>query len=179
MAVTTVDCSHARLEGQGRTACATCIHVGSRSRLPGDPDEPDRVVDHEADARTVDLHALGARFERGRLAGTFGESEDVALEVKEAFIRLGRLSAGPSVLIGRQRFDDERKWLYEEDLDAVRLRYAQRALTVELSVSRDGLARKDRRAMKHRMRPPLGRCRIDAQNFLITQEAVVKIDSIL
>lgn len=53
-------------------------------------------------------------------AGTFGESEDLSLEVKEAFVRVGRLSAGPSVLIGRQRFEDERKWLYDEDLDAVR-----------------------------------------------------------
>jgi alginate production protein len=76
-------------------------------------------------------------------AGTSGEREDLELEVKEAFVRVGLLSAGPALVIGRQRFDDERKWLYDEELDAVRFRYAERTLTVELSVSRDALVRRD------------------------------------
>jgi hypothetical protein len=54
-----------------------------------------------------------------------GESEGVVLELKEAYVRAGRLSSGPSAQIGRQRFEDERKWLYDEDLDAVRLRYGR------------------------------------------------------
>lgn len=76
-------------------------------------------------------------------AGTFDESQDFSLEVKEAFLRVGQLVAGPAAIIGRQRFDDERKWLYDEELDAVRLRYAQGTLTVDLSVSRDALVRRD------------------------------------
>ena len=68
-------------------------------------------------------------------------AEDFTIEVKEAYVRAGRLSGGPSAQIGRQRFDDERKWLYDEDLDAVRLRYVGEAFAVELSASRNNLVR--------------------------------------
>jgi alginate production protein len=70
-------------------------------------------------------------------------SEDVAVEVKEAFIWLRSLPGGLSLQLGRQRFEDERQWLYDEELDAVRLRFAHAALAIELSASRDGLVRKD------------------------------------
>ena len=70
-------------------------------------------------------------------------SEDVMLELKEAFLRLRPLPGGFSVQIGRQRFEDEREWLYDEELDAVRLRYARGTLAVELSASRNELIRKD------------------------------------
>jgi hypothetical protein len=43
-------------------------------------------------------------------------------EVQEAFVRVRGFPAGLSVQIGRQRFEDERQWLYDEELDAVRLR---------------------------------------------------------
>jgi alginate production protein len=76
-------------------------------------------------------------------AGDTGASEEVALELTEAFLRLGALSDGPSVQVGRQRFEDEREWLYDEELDALRLRYLRGALAAELSASRHGLARKD------------------------------------
>jgi alginate production protein len=70
-------------------------------------------------------------------------SEDVALELKEAFVLLRSLPGGLSLQLGRQRFEDERQWLYDEELDAVRLWLQQGALTAELSMSRDGLVRKD------------------------------------
>ena len=70
-------------------------------------------------------------------------SEDVAVEVKEAFIWLRSLPGGLSLQLGRQRFEDERQWLYDEELDAVRLRFERAALAIELSASRDGLVRKD------------------------------------
>ena len=70
-------------------------------------------------------------------------SSDVMLEVKEAFLRIRRPEGGLSAQIGRQRFEDERQWLYDEDLDAVRLRYALASFAVELSASRDELVRKD------------------------------------
>jgi alginate production protein len=70
-------------------------------------------------------------------------SEDVAIELKEAFILLRSLPGGLSLQLGRQRFEDERQWLYDEELDAVRLWLRQGALTAELSLSRDGLVRKD------------------------------------
>jgi alginate production protein len=70
-------------------------------------------------------------------------SEDVALELKEAFVLLRSLPGGLSLQVGRQRFEDERQWLYDEELDAVRVWLHQGALTAELSLSRDGLVRKD------------------------------------
>jgi alginate production protein len=70
-------------------------------------------------------------------------SEDVALELKEAFVLLRSLPGGLSLQVGRQRFEDERQWLYDEELDAARLWLHQGALTAELSLSRDGLVRKD------------------------------------
>ena len=70
-------------------------------------------------------------------------SEDVTVELKEAFIWLRSLPWGFSLQLGRQRFEDERQWLYDEELDAVRLRFAHAAFAIELSASRDGLVRKD------------------------------------
>jgi alginate production protein len=70
-------------------------------------------------------------------------SGEFAFEFKEAYLRAGRPEAGPAVQVGRQRFEDERQWLYDEDLDAVRLRYARGPFSVELSAGRNGLVRKN------------------------------------
>jgi alginate production protein len=70
-------------------------------------------------------------------------SEDITVELKEAFIWLRSLPGGLSFQLGRQRFEDERQWLYDEELDALRLRFQHVALAIELSASRDGLAPKD------------------------------------
>jgi alginate production protein len=70
-------------------------------------------------------------------------SEDIAVELKEAFVWFRSLPGGFALQVGRQRFEDERQWLYDEELDAVRLRFEHAALAIELSASRDGLVRKD------------------------------------
>lgn len=87
--------------------------------------------------------ALAREFALAEGVARTGASEDVALEVKEAFVWLRQLPGRLSLQVGRQRFEDEREWLYDEDLDAVRVRYARGALAVELSASRNGLVRKD------------------------------------
>ena len=69
-------------------------------------------------------------------------SEDV-LAIQEAFVWIRSIPGGFSLQLGRQRFEDERQWLYDEELDGVRLRYEHGALAVELSASRDGLVRKN------------------------------------
>jgi len=71
-----------------------------------------------------------------------GAREEAAVEVKEAFVRL-RPGDVFSLQLGRQRFEDEREWLYDEELDAVRLRYGLGAFALEASASRNGLVRKD------------------------------------
>lgn len=86
--------------------------------------------------------ALAQEFVVTDSGGNAGPSEDFTIEVKEAYLRAGRLAGGPSVQIGRQRFDDERKWLYDEDLDAARLSYVRGTVVVQLSASRNGLVRK-------------------------------------
>ena len=49
--------------------------------------------------------------------------------IKEAFVCAPSApEAGCPLQIGRQRFEDERQWLYDEELDAVRLRYDARDL---------------------------------------------------
>jgi alginate production protein len=86
---------------------------------------------------------LSREFVLGAGAEGAGANEDIALEVKEAYVRVRGVPAGLSVQIGRQRFEDERQWLYDEELDAVRVRYERDALAVEASVSRNGLVAKD------------------------------------
>jgi alginate production protein len=66
------------------------------------------------------------------------------IELKEAFLFFKDLAAGRLALqIGRQRFNDDREWLYDEELDAVRLFARLADLELQLSVSRNGLFRKD------------------------------------
>jgi alginate production protein len=70
-------------------------------------------------------------------------SEDVALSVQEAYFWIRSILGGLSLKLGRQRFEDERQWLYDEELDGVMVRYERAALAVELSASRNGLVRKN------------------------------------
>jgi hypothetical protein len=72
------------------------------------------------------------------------EERSVRLEPREAYLWLRpfgdeRLSA----LVGRQKFSDEREWLFDERVDAVRLRSGLDRFVIEASVSRDGLFTKD------------------------------------
>ena len=65
------------------------------------------------------------------------------LQVEEAYVTVRDILDGLSLQVGRQDFEDEREWLYDEELDAVRLYYRTASLGVELSVSREELVRKD------------------------------------
>lgn len=81
-----------------------------------------------------------------------GEDRDprAAFELVEAFIWFKQLADGRlSVQVGRQQFKDDREWLYDEELDAVRVRYGIDRLDLEFSISRNGLVRKDLLADEH------------------------------
>lgn len=71
------------------------------------------------------------------------ESQKTKLRVKEAYVNLREVLQGVSVTLGRQEFKDEREWLYDEDLDAVRLFYRNSNFGFEVSVSREELVDKD------------------------------------
>jgi alginate production protein len=86
--------------------------------------------------------ALAREFVLKLEAGQSRPSEDVELEVKEAFVWV-RSPQGLSLQLGRQRFEDERQWLYDAELDAATVRYEREALAIQLSASWDGRVRKD------------------------------------
>lgn len=64
------------------------------------------------------------------------KSHDTEFELRRGYLHLLDLAATPiSLQVGRARFKDEREWVYDENLDAVRLMLEKDPLTVELSVS--------------------------------------------
>jgi alginate production protein len=70
-------------------------------------------------------------------------SEDVRLELVELFLWLRSLPGGFSLQVGRQRFEDERQWLYDEELDAARLWYRRGPFSLQLALGQDALVQKD------------------------------------
>jgi alginate production protein len=68
----------------------------------------------------------------------------VILRLTQAYLMFKELADGRlSLQLGRQRFDDEREWLYDEELDAVRVFYRWSDLSLEASVSRRNLTKRD------------------------------------
>ncbi len=65
------------------------------------------------------------------------------LELKEAFIAFKELGDGLSFRVGRQRFVDDRQWLYDEELDAARAFYRVARLSLQASASRKDLVDRD------------------------------------
>lgn len=65
------------------------------------------------------------------------------LLLKQANLTFRDIVEDLDLKIGRQRFDDEREWLYDEELDAVRFFYDMGDLEWEASVSRERLVDKD------------------------------------
>ncbi len=65
------------------------------------------------------------------------------LSIKEAYVEFPDLFDRFALRLGRQDFDDELEWLYDEELDAVRLFYEHGQYEAEFSVSREHLADND------------------------------------
>ncbi len=87
--------------------------------------------------------ALSREFVWKIEAGRSKPSEDVHLDLVELFVWLRSLPGGFSLQVGRQRFEDERQWLYDEELDAARLWFRRGPWALELSLSQDALVPKD------------------------------------
>jgi alginate production protein len=65
-----------------------------------------------------------------------GEKEnETRLELKQAFVSLNELFDRITVKLGRQRFNNEREWLYDEELDGMRVFYFYQKFSLDLSVS--------------------------------------------
>ncbi|MGH7792080.1 MAG: alginate export family protein [Thermodesulfobacteriota bacterium] len=89
-------------------------------------------------------------FFDAKLGGEFlfedGDKVDdkVVLEIEQAYLFFKDVfDKGFSFQIGRQRYEDERQWLYDEELDAAKVFYEVSDFSIELSVSRKDLADRD------------------------------------
>lgn len=70
--------------------------------------------------------------------------DSVGLEIEQAyFLFKDILEDGTGFQVGRQRFEDEREWLFDEELDGLRLLYDISDLSFEISFSRLNLAARD------------------------------------
>jgi alginate production protein len=65
------------------------------------------------------------------------------LKVSQAYISLNNALEDARLTLGRQRFEDDREWVYDEKLDAVRLSWALPRLTLDASFSFEGVLDKD------------------------------------
>lgn len=63
------------------------------------------------------------------------KDNETRLQVKQAFLAYSGLFDGSTIKLGRQRFQDEREWLYDDELDGVRLFHTFSRFAVEFSVS--------------------------------------------
>ena len=65
-----------------------------------------------------------------------GDSQPTTVKLNLAFLTLKNIVDGARLQIGRQRFIDTRRWLWNENMDAARLAYQYENVSVELSASR-------------------------------------------
>jgi alginate production protein len=72
-----------------------------------------------------------------------GEPRETELLIEEAYVTLRDPDRGLALQVGRQTFEDERQWLYDEELDAVRASYRGDSAALELSVGRKALVDED------------------------------------
>ena len=72
------------------------------------------------------------------------EPDDIIFELKEAYIRFNKLLGGLlSLQIGRQSFEDDRQWLYDDEIDAVRLFYRTSRFYLEAAIARFAIVERD------------------------------------
>lgn len=71
--------------------------------------------------------------------GSQTDSDPLRLELEEAYLKgedLPVLGGGLSIKLGRQYFGDDRQWLYDTDLDGLRLVYGRHDWSLELAAMR-------------------------------------------
>lgn len=71
------------------------------------------------------------------------KSDDLGLKVTLAYLTFPEIAEGLAFQLGRQRFKDEREWIYDQKLDAARLFYRAGPFGLEASVSREELVDRD------------------------------------
>ena len=74
---------------------------------------------------------------------TVDNTQTPAVKLNLAFLTLKNIVDGARLQVGRQRFIDNRRWLFNENMDAARLAYQYENVSVELSASRLDLFQRD------------------------------------
>ena len=64
------------------------------------------------------------------------KDRDWSLELEEVWVEFPVLDSGVILRLGRQDFEDDREWLYDQELDGLRLFYMTDKLAVELAAVR-------------------------------------------
>ncbi len=111
-----------------------------------DEGTPDNLVTLEPETgvvlvyRPVNWFEAEVKFNLTREFALREEGPDEArvaeLDLEEAFVTFKNLYGGFGVQLGRQKFLDQREWLYDEELDAALIWFEGEGLRVEFSASR-------------------------------------------
>ena len=70
-------------------------------------------------------------------------SKRTELNMNLAFLTLKNVVPGAKLQVGRQRFIDSRRWLFNENMDAIRLGYQYESFSVEVSASQLNLVQRN------------------------------------
>lgn len=71
------------------------------------------------------------------------EDHETTLDLKQLYIEFGNIGPGLALMVGRQDFQDARKWYFDEELDGLRLTYQRDKLSLEAAATRELLFRKN------------------------------------
>ncbi|MDO5370898.1 alginate export family protein [Paracoccus sp. (in: a-proteobacteria)] len=71
------------------------------------------------------------------------DGHETVLDLKQIFVEFENFRPGLTLLVGRQDFKDDRKWYFDEELDGIRLIHERGALSLDASVTRELLFRKN------------------------------------
>ena len=70
-------------------------------------------------------------------------AQNPSLQVRQAYVAVTDVVEGATFQVGRQRFRDGRRWLFDDNLDAARLDYRYQDFSIEFSASRFGLVQRE------------------------------------
>lgn len=72
-----------------------------------------------------------------------GERDETSLTLVEAYVMLRDVSPGVTLQLGRQQYQDELQWYFDEELDGARAYFRFGQLALEPSISQGGLVEED------------------------------------
>ena len=109
----------------------------------GNPDRNNWMIPSAELAISIPIGEFSEAYARLGTSRFFYEGDSARergtanFDVREAFVLIGNLFHPSLALqVGRQRFRDRREWLYDDQLDAIRLHFARSRLNTELSVAK-------------------------------------------